>query len=115
MTTITWLGVSEKAYAMELREFGEAFGPDPGIYVFCKQESESSWTPIYVGECPDFNECLNNDLANHPKWEAVKRYGATNVCVFRVDGARDQRRVFGNDLRRSLDPVCNRHGYSRKP
>jgi hypothetical protein len=109
MTMVTWLGVSEKTYAMELRHFGEGFGSDPGVYVFCKQESEGSWMPIYVGECSDFDECLNRNLASHPKWDAIKGNGATNVCVFRVDGAQDRRRAFGNDLRRSLKPLCNRH------
>jgi hypothetical protein len=108
MTSVCWFGVSGKAYHMELCPLGSAFDSVPGVYVFCKPGTGSAWTPIYVGECRDLEQCLNTNLTSHNKWSAIAHSGATSVCVIRIDGSKDNCRVAGNDLRRAYDPPCNR-------
>jgi len=109
MKTVTWLGESGKSYVMAIRQFGESFHGVPGVYLFCKAKAQNDWAPIYIGESKDLSECLNASLTNHPKFEEIKRNGASHVCAIRVDGSTGQRRSMVSDLLRVLNPVCNRH------
>jgi hypothetical protein len=107
--TVTWPSVSGTSYTMELCKFGIAFHTNPGVYIFCKPAAQpSKWDPIYVGECEDFNDRLNVNLASHHRLDCIKRNGATNVCVIRVDGGKTKRVSVETDLRKKLDPPCNR-------
>lgn len=108
MTNVYWTGVSGKQYTAELCRFGIGFYANPGVYIFCKPAASDRWSQIYVGECEDFNDRLNTNLANHHRWECIKRNGATNVCVIRVNGGKLARTAVETDLRQSLDPPCNR-------
>jgi hypothetical protein len=109
METVTWPGISGKVYTTELCRFGIPFNRNPGVYIFCKPGTISGkWAQIYVGECEDFNNRLNENLLNHHRWDCIKREGATNVCVIRVDGGKAARTAIETDLRQQLDPPCNR-------
>jgi hypothetical protein len=108
MTTVNWPGISGKIYASELCQFGKPFTSLPGVYIFCKSGANNSWHDIYVGECEDFNIRLNTDLAAHHRLDCIKREGATNVCVIRVNGGKTSRLAVETDLRQRLNSPCNR-------
>lgn len=109
MDTVTWPSASGKKYEMELCWFGAGFKTNPGVYVFCKPGTVANrWTAIYVGETGDFNDRLNRNLANHHRWDCIKREGATRVCVLHVPGGQLARTAIETDLRNGLDPPCNR-------
>lgn len=108
-TTVTWPSVSGKSYDTVLCELGLSFTSNPGIYIFCKASSEAGkWAAIYVGECEDFNDRLNVNLSSHHRLACINREGATHVCVARVTGGKTNRTAVETDLRRQLDPPCNR-------
>lgn len=109
MDTVTWPGIGGKSYTMQLCQFGRAFATNPGVYIFCKPAAtQGRWSQIYVGECEDFNDRLNINLAQHHRWDCIKKGGATNVCVIQVNGGKLSRTAVETDLRQQLDPPCNR-------
>lgn len=94
---------------MQLCRFGAPFKTNPGVYVFCKPaNTQGRWSAVYVGETDDFNDRLNINLASHHRWDCIQREKATNVCVMQVNGGKTQRVAAETDLRKSLDPPCNR-------
>ena len=107
--TVTWPGLSGKSYQMNLLQFSKSFVNDAGVYIFCKPSAtQGRWDAVYVGECEDFDDRLNKNLASHHRWECIKRQGATNVCALTVPGGKLSRTAVETDLRQRLDPPCNR-------
>lgn len=103
---INWPGISGQIYQAELCVAGIPFAQNPGVYIFCKPAG-NVWAPVYVGECENFNDRLNINLANHHRIDSIKSNGATNVCVIRVDGGKQARVNVETDLRKQLNPPCN--------
>jgi hypothetical protein len=108
--TVTWTGVSGEKYDTNLCQFGIPFTKGAGVYIFCKESASKPgwWDQIYVGECEDFNDRLNLNLAQHHRLACIRREGATHVCAIDVAGGKQARVNVETDLRKSLDPPCNR-------
>lgn len=106
---VTWHGASGKTYSMELHEIGTAFSAVPGVYIFCTPGTMAGrWAQKYVGECESFKERLSDNLENHHRWDCIKRERATHICVMQVNGGKQARLIVETDLRKRLDPPCNR-------
>lgn len=107
MTTIvTWPSFGDKNFTTELREIGERFESESGVYIFCREDASHAWHAVFVGECENFNA----SLARHPRLASFRKHGATNICVIPVDGGKLRRSAVETDLCRRLDPPCNRAG-----
>jgi hypothetical protein len=108
MEKVTWPGFFFGPYTMDLHELGDAFDNDPGVYIFCKPSPVAGkWTEVFIGETHDFDESLNRNLTQHPRWDCIVQAGATHVCVLKILGD-TQRDSFKIDLCDKLDPPCNR-------
>lgn len=107
---VYWTGASGCNRVMNLCSYGLPFYPTGGVYIFCKPTPGLSgrWLPIYVGETENFNDRLNANLLKHHRWNCIQRHGATKVCVVDIAGGKAIRVAVETDLRKSLDPICNR-------
>jgi hypothetical protein len=106
--TVTWPGASGIKYSFNLHKIGAVFLAVPGVYIFCKGATATTWQQIYVGETDNLLRRLTNELAAHHRWECAKRHGATHICALRVDGGNAERIRTEIDLRHGLNPPCNR-------
>jgi hypothetical protein len=110
MEHVTWPGISGQSYTMELYPVGIPFFKKPGVYIFCKLSPliAGKWAAIYVGECQDFDDRLNLNLQNHPRWTCIQREGATNISALFIPGERSLRLAAQADLRQRIKAPCNR-------
>ena len=101
MSTSTWGG----------REF-EVYKPDTewndvgGVYIFTAQQAAgllgNIWQALYVGETESFKNRL---LANHEKWPAAVKLGATHIHI-RNEGT-ITRKALERKLRDKHEPRLN--------
>jgi hypothetical protein len=105
---VIWIGASGTRYSAELYPIGTTFHRIPGIYIFCQIASLTTWRAVYVGQTDDLDRRLREELAHHHRWQSIRAAGATHVGVIRVSGSLDDRLRIETDLRRGLNPPCNR-------
>jgi len=105
---VNWFGISGKLYEMDLCDFRRPLNQLAGVYIFCKPAiAQGRWADIYIGETDNLNEHLYVNLANHHRWDSIRREGATNVCALPVSGPRWMRLEIETDLRAALRSPCN--------
>ena len=75
-----------------------------GIYMFCRQESNGSYTPIYIGKAAS----LKDRLPLHEQWNPAVRKGAGSVHAAVVPQERD-RDYFERCLIQEFGPELNVH------
>ena len=69
-----WTGKSGRTYTFFIYELPCTFDPNrPGNYIYAKQSSAGTWTPIYIGEGD-----LNDRATNHPQAHSIRQKGATH-------------------------------------
>ena len=75
-----------------------------GVYVFAKRGwiGLQDWEPLYVGEAKSFKNRL---LANHEKWPAAVKLGATHIHIRNEDMI--TRKLLELKLRAELKPRLN--------
>ena len=108
MSTSTWAGREFKVHDYNTT----TDWPDvSGVYVFAKrvwiglglgQGNPMDWKSLYVGETESFK---NRPLANHEKWPAAVKLGATHIHI-RHEGT-ITRKALELKLRDELKPRLN--------
>ncbi|SFJ99618.1 hypothetical protein SAMN05444581_101167 [Methylocapsa palsarum] len=88
---LVWTGASRTTYEFEHHAIGMRFNAIGGVYIFCKQASDTLWYAIYVGETDNFSRRLSDELAAHHRWDDISRSGATHVCAMVVRGGNAER------------------------
>lgn len=107
MTKIIAKGISGKEYSLEVFPIGTAFNSVPGIYVFIRQNEDSTWKPLYIGQTHDFYNRIYLELKNHDAWECLIKNGATHIAVLRYDGIDSDRIKIETNLRNNYTTPCN--------
>lgn len=102
--TILWPGALGKKYEYRIYPIDTTFKDVPGNYIYAKETSSGTWTPIYIGE----TESLKDRLSNHEKMPCVKRNGGTHVHVHQSSSDAAVRRAEESDLLDKWDPPCNK-------
>jgi hypothetical protein len=106
---LIWTGVSGTRYEFQNFKLGNVtFNPVAGVYIFCRQGTDSLWYSVYVGETDNFVRRLADELSTHHRLESISRAGATHICAMVVTGGNAERVKIETDLRHSLNPPCNR-------
>lgn len=105
---ITWNGSYGTPYEFQLDPIGTAYNPIPGVYIFCKNVGGNSWSAQYVGETSDMRRRIGDELYSHHSLTEALMHGATHISTLRVDGGLAERLRIETDLRRSLNPPCNK-------
>lgn len=98
--TIVWQGRSGQGYRHELYPIGYPLPPAPAVYVFCRQDDDGSYQPVYVGQTTDLER-----LEHHPWW-CIKSQGATHIS-FEAHPVMQARFAQEQDLIRKYAPSCN--------
>lgn len=106
--SILWTGFSGRVYALEIHPIGSNYYARPGVYIFCKRNLNGNWDACYVGETDSFARRLTTDLAVHHRWQSIRTAGSTHICTLHVPGDSTLRLSIETDLRRALNPSCNR-------
>ena len=109
MQNVIWPLDSGHQLTFATYPIGTAFRPIPGIYIFCKKGSGSTWSACYVGETINLADRLNRCQLTHHAFERARRYGATHLGIYtRSDmGRRAARLAIETALRRRLRPPAN--------
>ncbi len=102
--TFMWPGVSGTEYKYWIYNIGQSFQDDPANYIFAKETSPGSWTPLYIGQ----TESLKDRLCGHDKLECVKRHGGTHIHAHKNAGGENVRKAEEADLIAKWNPSCNK-------
>lgn len=105
--TVTFVGVSGRAYVFHVYPFGHGFKPVPGVYVMCKEETPKVLSPLYFGEGESLHDRVGEGLTGHHKWLAAVLAGATHMCGMIVSGGKAERCAIETDLRQAYNPPLN--------
>ena len=109
MQVVTCQGQSGKTYELDVDKVGAAYESISGVYVFSRLAPNGKWDALYIGETDDLDNTLNRCLKIHPRLACLRRENATHVGTLLVKDEKERYRV-AMDLRRAMDPVCNRSG-----
>ena len=104
--TVLWSGASGLAYKFSVHPIWSGFPARPGVYIATRL-ANGIWEALYVGEAEDLANRLNN-LRLHHRYASMCTWSATHLGVSIVQGGADVRRTIESDLRRALNPPCNR-------
>jgi hypothetical protein len=107
LVPIYWSGLA-KRYKFQLDQIGAIYRPIPGVYIFCRLAPNGRWNPVYVGETDNLFRRLTDQLRLHHCWQRICVERATHISTLHVPGADALRLMIETDLRRSLNPPCNR-------
>ena len=99
-----WLGASDREYEYLIYPIGTPFNDSPANYIFAKQTSGGSWTPIYIGQTNNLSDCL----ADHEKMPCVKRHGVTHIHAHTGSLEAMIRKEEESALVAKWDPPCNK-------
>ena len=105
---VRWTGTSRRQYHFQLWPIGTQFFAVAGVYIFCSPLSDDRWRGLYVGQTESFKDRLTDGLRQHHRLPAILQNGASHICVLPAPGGLALRCAIETDLRRILDPVCNR-------
>lgn len=108
MPLVKWTGASGRQYQFQLWPIGSEFFAIAGVYIFCSALANNHWLALYVGQSESFKDRLTDNLRQHHRLNAIIQHGASHVCVLPVSGGLALRCAIETDLRRILDPICNR-------
>jgi predicted GIY-YIG superfamily endonuclease len=102
--SMTWYGVSGKAYKYFIFPIGTAFKTVPGNYIFCKETVPGTWYPIYIGETDD----LSTRFDNHEKLPCIRKYKGTHIQTHESSPSKSVRMEEEQDIIKKYDPDCNK-------
>lgn len=100
--TIEWEGASGKKYKYLIYPLGTKFMPVGGNYIFAKETTPHTWSPVYIGETGD----LSTRFDAHHKAACIAKNGATAIHVHRNDSHAD-RLAEEADLLAKWNTSCN--------
>lgn len=102
-----WSGLSGTKYEFHIEKNGALLPQLPGLYIFFRIENGVR-VPIYVGETSNLKNRLNDDWLQHHQRDCIVRNGATHLSIWVFGGPQSDRLIYETDLRRGLNPSCNR-------
>jgi hypothetical protein len=106
---VAWAGASGASYEFGIHEIFTDYLERPGVYIFCKRVGiPFEWQPVYVGETDNFRRRLTSELTLHHRWSCIVAAEATHICTLHVPLYDNERLRIETDLRRHLNPPCNR-------
>jgi hypothetical protein len=105
---VHWKGINGTVYEFQIHPIGIEYFPKPGVYIFCRNLGNGSFSSIYVGETDNFKRRLTDELHSHHSIAGVRGHGATHICTLHVPGSLSNRLLIETDLRNSLKPPCNK-------
>lgn len=106
--TASWTGQSGQQYEFHVYPAGHGFKKLPGLYMFVKRNLNGRWSSLYVGQTSDFKQRIDDGLSEHQAWPCATNNGATHIAAMVFTGSETERLKRETDLRRLLNPVCNK-------
>lgn len=98
-----WTGESGTEYQYQIYSLGTGLRPLPGIYIYARQNEDSSWTPLYISQTRD----LHQRLEGHVTLEDAIANGATHLHAHYCTAGQSARCNEERDLLIRWRPVCN--------
>lgn len=100
---VRWMGLS-----FEIYRYSANWNRIGGIYIFASWDSiRKMWVAHYIGQTRSFKQ----RMFSHPKWERVRRTGATHVHARIVSRVR-KRLELERKLIAYYEPPLNRRKYA---
>lgn len=100
--TINWQSPNGTILSFGVYQHSSGWNDVSGIYMFCRQEQNGSYTPIYIGQAAS----LKDRLPQHEQWYPAVQKGASTVHAAVVP-LRDDRDLFEKQLIQQFQPPLN--------
>lgn len=101
-TTINWQSPNGTILSFGVYQHSGDWTDVSGIYMFCRQESNGSYTPLYIGQASS----LKDRLPLHEQWIPAVQKGASTVHAAVVP-LQDDRDLFEKQLIQQFQPLLN--------
>lgn len=101
---INWNSPAGGAISFEVFNMNGEWNHVSGIYMFCRQESNGSYTPLYIGQAESFRD----RLTNHEQWLPAVHIGASVVLAGLVP-TQANRDKYEQQLIQQFQPPLNVH------
>lgn len=104
VTNIDWLAPNGRKLSFQVLRHDSNWKHVSGLYMFCRQELNGTYIPLYIGQATS----LKDRLPNHEQWSPAVRKGADSVHAVVVPSQAD-RDYFEECLIRQYQPNLNVH------
>lgn len=102
--TINWQSPTGPVLSFGVYHHSSGWNDVSGIYMFCRQEHDGSYTPVYIGQAAS----LKDRLPQHEQWNRAVQKGASTVHAAVVP-SQDDRDAFEKELIQQYQPILNQH------
>jgi len=102
--TINWQSPNRAILSFGVYQHSDNWNDVSGIYMFCRQEQNNSYTPVYIGQAAS----LKDRLPQHEQWNPAVQKGASTVHAAIVS-SQDDRDLFERQLIQQFQPILNQH------
>jgi excinuclease UvrABC nuclease subunit len=99
---INWQSPNGQNLEFGIYQYLGQWNPVAGVYMFCRQELNGSYTPLYIGQAQSFQD----RLSRHEQWNPAVQKGAS-VVLAAVVPLQANRDLFERQLIQQYQPPLN--------